>query len=112
MRSLVLLHEGAPMLVSIGASSIRKRILEMPDDDADLFAIWSVPSDDSLNLPADITEQFALTWAMEFEFGDGIEPAEFLSPFPAFVREIARDKLIAKWQAQIIDLPNPLRKAS
>jgi hypothetical protein len=112
MRSLVLLHEGAPMLISITASPIRKRILEMPDDDADCFTIWSVPADESLNLPADITAQFAETWAMEFEFGDGIEPAEYLAPFPAFVRELARDKLISKWQAQIIDLPNPLRKAS
>src|SRR5690349_14015893 len=99
MRSLVLMHEGAPMLVSSTAGPIKRRILEMPEDDADLFTIWSVPTDDSMNLPADITEQFALTWAMEFQFGDGIERDEVLAPYPVFIREIAGDKLLAKWQA-------------
>lgn len=114
MRSLVLMHEGAPVLTSVTATRIRRRILEMPDDDADLWQIWSVPSDDSLNLPADITEQFALTWAMEFPFGDGIEVAEVLAPFPAFIREIAGEKLMAKWQASIVEalpiLPNPINR--
>jgi hypothetical protein len=114
MRSLVLMHNGKPMLTSITAAPVKRRILEMPDDDADLFAVWSVPADDSLNLPADITEQFALTWAKEFRFGDGIEKAEVLAPFPAFIREIAGDKLLAKWQADIVAalpiLPNPIKR--
>lgn len=115
MRMLVLHHEGAPVLVSSTPGPIKTRILEWPGDDADLWQVWSTPGDDSYMPASDITEQFALTWAMEFAFGDGIEPADFLAPFPAFVREVARDKLIAKWRAEMtsrppVYLPNPLRK--
>lgn len=115
MRNLVLHHEGAPLLVASTAGPIKKRILEYPEDDADLFRVWSCPTDDDSLMPAlDITEQFALTWAMEFSFGDGIERADVLAPYPAFVREIAGDKLIAKWQAEIVAAlpitPNPLKR--
>lgn len=114
MRSLVLLHEGAPVLVSVTATPIHKRILEMPGDDADLWSIWSVPTDDSLSPPADITEQFALTWALDYKFGNGIERDEILAPYPPFIREIAGDKLIAKWRAEVVAAlpitPNPLRR--
>lgn len=114
MRTLVLMHNGKPMLTSITAGPVKRRILEMPDDDADLFAVWSCPTDDSLNLPADITQEFALTWAKEFRFGEGIEVADVLAPLPAFIRAVAGDKLIARWQAEIIsalpNLPNPIKR--
>lgn len=88
MRHLVLTHEGAPMLTSITAGPIKKRILEWSDDDADLRQVWSVPADDSMTPAQDITEQFAQTWAMELRG----------QPIPAFVRHATRE----------IDLPNPL----
>jgi hypothetical protein len=116
MRSLVLCHEGAPMAVDQFAGPLRRIILDHPDDDCDLWQVFEVAPAESLAPSREITKQFALDWASEIiaerGFGDGIEPHDYLAPFPAFVREAARDKLIAKWQAQIIDLPNPLRKAS
>ena len=112
MRTLVLQHEGAPMRVSVSAADIKAEILAWPDDDADLWSVWEVWPPGSMTPSLDITEQFALTWAMEFTFGDGIERAEILAPFPAFIREIAGDKLVAKWQAEIVAalpiIPNPL----
>ena len=114
MRYLVLCHEGAPMAVDTFPDPLRKIILDHPDDDAELWSIWETPPAGSLAPSIDITEQFALTWAMEFSFGDGIERSEVLAPFPAFVREIAGDKLLAKWQAEIVAAlpitPNPLKR--
>lgn len=117
MRSLVLHHEGAPMLVSMTAGPIKARILEWPDDDADLFRVWSVPTDDSHTPAHDMTEQFAATWAKEFRFGLGIEPHDYLAPFPAFVRHHAERVLIGQWQSTVARadaefIPNPMRRAS
>lgn len=117
MRTLVLLHDNRLMMASITAIPIRARILEWPEDDAELFAVWEVPTDYSHLPPADITEQFALTWALEYRFGDGIDVADVLAPFPAFIRVTVGDKLMAKWRADMtahapIELPNPLRRAS
>jgi hypothetical protein len=82
------MHEGAPMLVSITARPIKDRIAEWPDDDADLWSVWSVPADDTMTPAHDITAQFAKTWAMDLKPG----------PVPAFVA------------AHLEELPNPLRK--
>lgn len=117
MRSLVLLHEGAPTLVSVTAAAIKQRILEMPEDDADLWQVWSVPSDDSLAPAFDNTGQFALTWALEFEFGDGIEPHDYLAPFPAFIRLAVPDQLTRRWELWMAGrdqnfVPNPVRKVA
>lgn len=102
------------MAVDLFAGPLRRVILDYPDDDADLWTIWEVPPSGSVASSCDITEQFAETWAMEFTFGDGIEKAEVLAPFPAFIREIAGDKLMAKWQAEIVAalpiLPNPIKR--
>lgn len=78
MRYLVLCHEGAPMAVDISAGPLRKIILDHPDDDVDLWSVWQVQPAGSMQPPFEITEQFALTWAMEFPIGD---------PLPAFVSE-------------------------
>jgi hypothetical protein len=103
MRTLILMHNDKPMMASITAGPIRARILEWPDDDADLYRVWEVPTDYS-HLPAgDITEQFAITWSMEFGFGDGIEPEDYLAPFPAFVRAAVRDKLARQWQRRMAE---------
>ena len=75
MRNLVLMHNGKPMMTSVTPGPIKARILEWPDDDADLWTVHEVPVDYSHLQPADITEQFALTWALEYRFGDGIERA-------------------------------------
>lgn len=120
MRSLVLCHEGAPLLIDTFIGPLRSRILEYPDDDADLWQIWSVPPADSHAPSEDITEAKALEWASEIiaarGFGDGIEPADVLSPFPAFVRAMVADQLLARWQAEIVAAlpitPNPLRRSA
>jgi hypothetical protein len=99
MRSLVLHHEGAPLLVASTAGPIKQRIGEYPPDDVELFRVWSVPTNDDSVMPAfDITEQFAKTWALECAFGPGTEPHEYLAPIPAFVREHAGAELIRIWQ--------------
>ena len=101
-RRLVLMMSGVPMMQSLTAAPIKARILEWPDDDADLFQIWTVP--EFSHLPAsEITCEFATTWAIEFSFGDGIEPEDYLAPFPAFVRIAAREKLIHLWQKRMAE---------
>jgi hypothetical protein len=98
MRILVLHHEGAPLLASFTAGPIKERILELPPDDADLFAVFEVPTDGSMMPSRDITEQFAKTWAIECEFGAGAEPEVYLALCPAFVLHHCRDELIRIWQ--------------
>lgn len=116
-RRLVLCHEGAPICWDITLGGIKNRILEYPDDDADLFQIWSVPSPARLNTAQDLTEQVAFGWAKEFEFADGDEPEMYLRFFPAFVRAAAREKLIALWQKSHAQqhedfVPNPIRRSA
>ena len=101
MRQLVLHHEGAPLCCGITVGEIRKAILHYPDDDADLFQVWSVPTADSMSSAEEITERFALEWSKEFDFGDGIEPADYLARFPAFVRARVSDRLIELWNEQV-----------
>lgn len=100
MRMLVLCHEGAPMLASVTPGPIKARILEWPIDDADLFQVWSVPADDSHAPAFDNTENFASEWAREFTWGDGIEPHDYLAPYPAFIREAIGAKLAEQWRAE------------
>lgn len=96
MRSLVLHHEGAPLLVASTAGPIKKRIGEYPPDDVELFRVWSVPTDDDSMMPAlDITEQFARTWAMELATGATLEA--HIAAAPAFVVHHARGDLVKLW---------------
>jgi hypothetical protein len=97
MRYLVLCHEGAPMAVDTFASTLRKIILEHPDDDVDLWSVWQCPPAGSLTQSVDITEQFARTWALECQFEPGNEPSEYLRSIPAFVSHHARAELIKIW---------------
>ena len=97
MRSLVLMHEGAPMAVDISAGTIRQIIADHPADDVDLWSVWECPPAGSMQPSRDITEQFAKTWAIECEFGPGGEPHEYLAPIPAFVVLHARVELIRIW---------------
>jgi hypothetical protein len=76
------------MLVSITAGPLRDRIVEWPDDDADLWQVWEIPPMESMLPSSDITKQFAETWAKEFG----------AKPLPAFIA------------AHLEELPNPLRK--
>lgn len=122
MRTLVLLHDNRLMMASITATPIRARILEWPEDDAELFAVSEVPTDYSHLPPADITEQFAMTWALEFQFGEGIEPHDYLAPFPAFIRANCEERLTTIWQRRMAQraqaasegdfIPNPLREVA
>lgn len=116
-RRLILCREGAPIAWGLFASDIRKAISALPDDLADVLQVWHVPSSEGTDHPAEITKRFALSWAREIDFGDGIDPGDYLAPFPAFVREVCADELRTLWAAKItahppIPLPNPLRRVA
>jgi hypothetical protein len=117
MRTLVLMHNRKPVMTSVTPGPIKARINEWPDDDVDLYEVWSAPVDYS-HLPAfDNTTEFAKTWAMECEFGSGIEPDQYLAPVPAFVVHHARAELIRIWQRRMAQrdpefLPDPTRVAA
>lgn len=110
MRALVLHHEGAPLLVSFTAGPIKQRILELPPDDAELFQVWSVPTDETYAPAQDITVQFAKTWALECAFGPGTEPSEYLAPVPRFVEHNCRPELIRIWMRRT-SMPAALTEA-
>lgn len=93
MWQFLLTHEGAPMLVSRQDTVIRKAILEWPDDDADLWQVFSVPSENNHAIARDVTKQFAKTWALDFDFLEGADP---LAAYPAFVREAIPELLAAQ----------------
>lgn len=105
-RRLVLMMSGAPMMQSLTVTPIRVRILEWPDDDCDLFQVFTVP--EFSHTPAfDITEGFAENWGREIVndhgFGGGIEPEDYLAPLPAFVRTAAREKMVLLWQKRMAE---------
>lgn len=102
-RRLLLHFQGAPVCWGLTAGDIRHRILEFPDDKADSLQVWEVPSHHLISGGEDITRRFARDWSKEFKFGDGLDPSEYLAPFPAFVREHAGDRLIEAWTAAIAD---------
>lgn len=102
---------------SITAGGIRRVILEWPTDDCDLFRVFSVPDENSTNPAEDITERFALEWAMEIQFAEGIEPHDYLAPFPAFVRANCEERLTTIWQRRMAEadrnyLPDPVRQVA
>ena len=107
MRRLVLQHNGKPMACEVTAGPIRSMILDYPGDDADLWQVWEVPPVERYSVSENITERFALDWATaiigERGFGDGIDPADYLAPFPAFVRHACGAKLVAMWQRRIAE---------
>lgn len=114
-RRLILTFEGAPVCWGLTPGDIRARILEFFDDDADVLQVWEVPSHGIPSTGENISSRFAFDWARDFQFGDGIESRDYLAAFPAFVREHAREKLTARWEAWMAErdetfIPNPLRK--
>lgn len=117
MRNLVLLHNGKVVMTSITAGPIKARIQEWPDDDVDLYQVYSAPVDYS-HLPAfDDTESFAKTWAHEVEFCDGIEPHDYLAKVPPFVRHFAGATLTTLWQRWMAEtdqsfIPGPIRQVA
>jgi hypothetical protein len=106
-RRLVLCLEGSPLCWGLTAGDIRKRILEYPDDDVDRLQVWTVPSSGSMAVAEEITARFAGEWSKEFDFGDGIEPSDYLAPFPAFVREHAHLHLTRAWHAALAPCGKP-----
>lgn len=100
-RRLMLCLGGTPLCWGLMVGDIRARILDYPDDDVDALKVWEVPSHATYAVAEDITKRFAFDWSREFEFGDGIEPAEYLARFPAFVREHAGEQLQKQWAAAV-----------
>lgn len=95
MRHLVLCHEGAPMAVDTFAGPLRKIIEDHPADDVDCWTVFEVPPTGSMRPSADITEQFARTWAMELATGATLEA--HIAAAPAFVVHHARGDLVKLW---------------
>lgn len=91
---------GRPYTTAVTVGRLRAAILEMPDDDVESMAIWELRPESSALSPEDITKAFAQSWAAAFDYGGGIEPADYLAPFPAFVRHHHGAELIAEWQDQ------------
>jgi hypothetical protein len=85
-RLLVLVVDGDPVCWAHSAEALRALIGDYPDDDLELFKVWSLFNALSLAPPEDITKQFAKDWSELYEFGDGIEPSEYLARYPGFVR--------------------------
>lgn len=104
MRTLLLCHEGAPMMHSVTVGPIRQRLLEWPADDVDLFSIWSVPGEDTMAPAFEMTERFAWQWALDlrwpFGVGTGAGMTQCMELLPVFVRVAARARLVAAWQRE------------
>jgi hypothetical protein len=77
-RLYLLMHEGAPLMWGTTQGDIREAILSYPEDDADLFSVWTVPSPNKLSVSEEITTRFAQAWATRIDPG---------KPIPAFVLE-------------------------
>lgn len=75
-RLYFLMHEGAPLLWGTTPGEIREAILQYPEDDADLFSVYTVPSSNKLSIATEVTQGFAEQWASRIKPGD---------PMPAFV---------------------------
>jgi hypothetical protein len=115
MRTLLVCREGAPLFTEITAGPIREFLRTIDGlDDVDLYQIWEVHPLEHGHKAQDITKRFALSWAREIEFGEGIEPSDYLAPFPAFVRELCASELHQRWAAEMapIELPNPIRRVA
>lgn len=95
MRYLVLTFEGAPMCADTFAGPLRKIIEDHPADDVDCWTVFEVPPTGSMRPSADITEQFARTWAMELATGATLEA--HIAAAPAFVVLHARGGLVKLW---------------
>lgn len=106
----LLMHEGAPLLWGTTPGEIREAILSYPDDDADLFAVWKVPSFNRLGPATDCTIEFATGWAKICVYVPGHSPAEHVSRMPAFIRETIGDRLLAGLEPGF--LPNVLRASA
>lgn len=112
-RRLVLTREGAPICWGLFAGDLRRVIVACPADDMDLYQVWSVPSFEGSIIGEDITKRFAMEWAAEIKFVDGIEPSDYLASFPAFVREQCATELQARFAAEMAEfIPDPIRRSA
>lgn len=115
MRTLVLMHEGAPMRLDIFPGPLREMITDHPDDDVDLWSVWSVPPVGSMASSFEMTADFAGTWAMEMATCATLD--HHIASAPAFVVLHARAELIRIWQRRMAErdenfVPVMLRSAA
>ncbi len=98
-RIMVVMFEGAPANFATTQGEARELISRYPDEDADKLQVFAITGTVTAAPAADWTRTVAELWAKEFGFGFGASPAEYLTPFPAFVREHYADALIAQYEA-------------
>lgn len=96
-RHLVLMMDGKPLCWGATVGEVREAIAEYTDDDVDLMQVWRVYPADTMTPANDFTLEFAKGWATLFGFGHGVEPSDYLAPYPAFVRQHAGEHLIKKF---------------
>lgn len=98
MRTLLVCREGAPRFTEVTAGPIREHLLGIEGlDDPMLYQIWEVHSLERGQRAQDITKRFASAWGREIEFGEGVRPEDYLSPFPEFVRSWCEQGLRQRW---------------
>lgn len=101
MRTLLVCREGAPLFPEITSGPIREYLRSVEGvDDPLLYQIWEVHALDRRQAAVDITVRFAAAWGREIEFGEGITPEDYLTPFPAFVVCHLRRQLVRRWNAE------------
>jgi len=96
---LVLSLAGKNVAMGFTPAEIWNAIQQLPDDDVAEMRVERLPGPRNMFQPQDRTLWIAARWAEQFEFGGGIEPAEYLAPFPAFVRHHLEADLISQWEA-------------
>lgn len=96
---LVLSLAGFNVAMGFTPAEIWNAIQQLHDDDVADMRVERLPGPRNMFQPQDRTWWIAASWAQQFEFGGGIEPEEYLAPFPAFVRYHLEAGLIAQWEA-------------
>jgi len=96
---LVLSLAGKNVAMGFTPSEIWNAIQQLHDDDVAAMLIERLPGPRNMFQPQDRTLWIAERWAQQFNFGAGIEPADYLAPFPAFVRYHLEAGLIVQWEA-------------
>lgn len=101
MRTLLVCREGAPLFPELTSGPVREYLRSIEGvDDPLLYQIWHIEGIGHTAKTADITKRFAASWGREIEFGEGIEPEDYLAPFPAFVVANLRRQLVRRWNAE------------
>ena len=110
--ALVVSVAGRPHRVGFVESEVIEIISKLPDDDVDSIKVERVFGPKCESAPIDVTKGIANTWSIQHladrGWNGGIEPSDYLAPFPAFVRHWYGDDLVDRWRAE----HEPMARAS